>query len=404
MKLLFVTPYLPGITKSRPHNILKHLARSHEIHLVAFNPASQGARERADFLELSELCASVTILQLPRWRRYANVIGGLPTPTPARVGYYHGRRFSNHILAAAEYAAADAIWVDRLRIAGFCAQIPVPKVVDATDCISEYLRQCIPHMGPFLRPAYALEYQKTQRYERHAADNYDYCVVTTERERALYASAAYAPRTRTIPNILDHRLFDTDVPPARDTSSPLVVFAGTMSYFPNHDAAQHLLRRIWPRVKAALPSARLVIAGDAPPASLARLAQACEAEVTGFVPDLRGLVAGADLVVSPMRIAVGFPNKVAESLALARPVVATRRGCAGLSGSENALVVADDPATFAAAVIRLLSSPDERDRLAHAARAYAFSQFHPSLVTNMLDDLVSSLSETQAVTQRVAPR
>ena len=404
MKLLFVTPYLPGITKSRPHNILKHLAHSHEVHLVAFNPSSHGTRERADFLDLSELCASVSILRLPRWRRYANVIGSVPTSTPARVGYYHGPSFSSHILAAAEGIAADAIWVDRLRIADFCAQIPVPKVVDATDCISEYLRQCIPHVGPLLRPAYALEYLKTRRYERHAADNYDYCVVTTERERALYASAAYASRTRAIPNILDHHLFDTDTPPARDTSSPLVVFAGTMSYLPNHDAAQHLLRRIWPRVKVAVPSARLVIAGDAPPASLARLAQACGAEVTGFVPDLRGLVANADLIVSPMRIAVGFPNKVAEALALARPVVATRRGCAGLLGSENALVVADDPATFTAEVIRLLSNSAERERLAHAARAYALSQFHPSLVTNMIDDLVSSLSEAHAVTQRVAAR
>src|SRR5262249_46934575 len=190
MRLLFVAPYIPLATKPRPYRFLQHLACLHEVHLVAFevSPDAQYA-ERGDFQELRRLCASVTLLPLPRWLRYRNVLGSIPSTTPARVAYYGISKAAEDIGRIADRLRIDAIHVDRLRLAGVCATLPHPKVIDATDCISDYLTQCVRHVAPPLKAAYAFEAAKTVRYERVAAARYDRCLVTTERERLLAAPA-----------------------------------------------------------------------------------------------------------------------------------------------------------------------------------------------------------------------
>src|SRR5262249_30945020 len=200
----FVTPYIPLVTKPRPFRFLQHLARTHEVHLVAFEVAPEPRyAERSDFQELRRLCASLTLLPLPRWQRYRNVLGSIPSTTPARVAYYGSGQAAAEIAHITDRLRIDAIHVDRLRLAGVCASLRLPNVIDATDCTSDYLAQCVRHVAAPLKAAYAFEAAKTVRYERVAAARYDRCLVTTERERLLYAHATYFDRVEALPNILD---------------------------------------------------------------------------------------------------------------------------------------------------------------------------------------------------------
>ena len=52
--------------------------------------------------------------------------------------------------------------------------------------------------------------------------------------------------------------------------------------------------------------------------------------VTGAVDDVRTWLAGADVVVAPLRIARGIQNKVLEAMAMARPVVASTAAAEGI--------------------------------------------------------------------------
>jgi glycosyltransferase involved in cell wall biosynthesis len=389
MRLLFVTPYVPLATKPRPFRFIQHLAKSHEVHLIAFDlAASPNYHERTDFRDLERSCSSITLLPLPKWRRYANAAGSMLSPGPARVAYYGIERFRDQVQAKVEELRIDMIHVDRLRIAGLCAPLALPKVIDATDCISEYLWQCARYALPHLRPAYALEAMKTQRFERSAADAYDRCLITTERDRALLGDATYADRVQVVPNILADELFEHELAAGADPRrGQRVVFVGNLGYLPNVDAVHHLFRTIWPRIVRKMPSARLVLAGDAPHPSVRRLAQDAGATITGFLsePDLTEVIASAHAVISPMRIGVGFPNKVAESLALGAAVVSSTVGCRGLGDCSTAVAVADDPERFAREVVRLLDDPTARRERGHAARLFAERTFSPAMVRSRLD-------------------
>src|SRR5262249_31954938 len=285
MRLLFVAPYIPLATKPRPFRFLQHLARTHEVHLVAFEVAPDARyAERSDFQELRNLCASMTLLPLPRWQRYRNVLGSIPTATPARVAYYGIPRVKEDVCRIADRLRIEVVHVDRLRLAGLGAALPQPKIVDATDCISDYLTQCMQQVAPPLKAAYAFEAAKTVRFERAAAANYDRCLVTTERERLLYADATYFDRVEAVPNLLDERWFDEGrCAPVRVGDAPTVLFVGNLAYRPNVDAVRLLTQQIWPHVRAAVPDARLVLAGADPHPTVRRMAREAGAELTGFV-------------------------------------------------------------------------------------------------------------------------
>lgn len=392
MRLLFVAPYVPLATKPRPFRFIEHLSRSHEIHLVAFDVSPDAHyHDRPDFQRLKHLCASMTLLPLPRWRRYADVLSSITSATPARVAYYGRGRLDTSIARLAETLHVDAIHVDRLRLAPLCDLLMQPKVVDATDCISEYLSQCVPYVSPLARPAYTYEAAKTRAYERNAAQAYDQCLVTTEREAELYANTRYAERVRVVPNILDASLFEKGRVLQRHRD-PVVLFAGNLSYLPNVDATHYLIKRIWPLIHRRVPEARLVLAGATPHPSIRRAAQSAGIELTGFVPNLADLMAMATVTISPMRIGVGFPNKVAEAMAQGQAVVSTSLGCQGLGDCASAVSVADDARSFAESVIDLLNDGDRRAELGQRARAYAYRSFHPSVVTAQLDTVFESLA------------
>jgi glycosyltransferase involved in cell wall biosynthesis len=81
-------------------------------------------------------------------------------------------------------------------------------------------------------------------------------------------------------------------------------------------------------------------------------------EVTGTVPDLEPWYARTRVALAPLLTGGGSRLKILEALAAGRPVVATSIGAEGLEDLiGRGVVVADDPADMAAAVVELLRDP-----------------------------------------------
>jgi len=167
-----------------------------------------------------------------------------------------------------------------------------------------------------------------------------------------------------------------------------VVFTGTFLYRPNRDAARWLVDDIFPRVRRALPTARLTIVGPDPPAWLTAIEPSRGVIVTGGVPDARTVVAGARVSVAPLRVGSGTRLKVLEALSLGVPVVSTRLGVEGLELLEGVeFQAAEDAAAFAGVIVRLLNDAGERARLAAAGRVAAARYTWDRIVPRMEEAL-----------------
>jgi glycosyltransferase involved in cell wall biosynthesis len=94
------------------------------------------------------------------------------------------------------------------------------------------------------------------------------------------------------------------------------------------------------------------------------------------VPDVRPYYARAGVCVAPLRIGRGIQNKVLQGMAMGLPLVATPLAARGLEAQPGRhLEVADDPAEFAAHLVRLLKSPAERRALGRNGRAFVEANY-----------------------------
>ena len=135
-----------------------------------------------------------------------------------------------------------------------------------------------------------------------------------------------------------------------------MIFTAVFDYAPNADGAVWFAQQVWPRVRAARPSARLTLAGSSPTGAVRRLAEDASIEVTGRVEDMRPYLWRSAVAVAPIFQSRGVQNKVLEAAAAGLPSVVTRTVGDGLPHQVlPACRIADTADAFAAAVIELLS-------------------------------------------------
>lgn len=160
----------------------------------------------------------------------------------------------------------------------------------------------------------------------------------------------------------------TDLDSARP-AGPVLVMVGLLTYEPNRDAAAFFATEILPRIRLHRPDARFHVVGRYDSESaVGPLRGLPGVEVLGEVVDMAGQLAAAEIAVVPIRFGGGTRIKILEAFAHGLPVVSTTVGCEGLDVIDGEhLLVADDPAAFAAACLRLSEDAELRTRLVTAA-------------------------------------
>jgi glycosyltransferase involved in cell wall biosynthesis len=148
-------------------------------------------------------------------------------------------------------------------------------------------------------------------------------------------------------------------------------FVGFLDYQPNFDAVRWFADAILPRIHKLEPDAEFHVIGQAGP-GLEQLGRRRGVRLLGFVPDLEPELADVSVLVAPIRFGGGTRFKILEGFAHEIPVVSTTVGAEGLEARDGEhILLRDDPAAFARAVVELHRDRARRDRLvAAAARLY----------------------------------
>jgi glycosyltransferase involved in cell wall biosynthesis len=231
------------------------------------------------------------------------------------------------------------------------------------------------------------------RFERSVMARADAVVVLTERD-AAEAWEMGARRVERIPLGLRTRDRFTEQRPESvrgEPESKEIVFVGNFGHPPNVDAAQWLVREIFPRVRARHAAARLRLVGAEVPASVLALA-GDGVEVFANVPDVTPFLERASVVVAPLRMGSGMRVKVLEALAAGKALVATPLAVEGLALADNEqAVIAEDTAALARAVDELLDDSERRKTLGLAARQWARDHLDWSRVVGEYDSLYREL-------------
>ncbi len=147
---------------------------------------------------------------------------------------------------------------------------------------------------------------------------------------------------------------------------------GSHRHTPNQEGIRYFLREVFPIIQSDMPQARLTVVGDGPWASMLEIKDNPAVTATGFVADTRPHFARCAVSVAPILSGAGTRIKILDSLAAGIPIVATTIGAEGIAARHGEeILIADTPAEFAAAVLRLLHDPALAEKLRRNGRRLA---------------------------------
>lgn len=373
MRILYLChrfPYPPKRGgKIRPFNMIRHLARSHEVVVCSLARSSQEAEEGRG---IAPYCSEFHIQEVDETVQRLRMVATLPTHVTASTSYFHSPALQNTISRLLAERRFDLAFVHCSSVAHYVRSVrDVPRILDFGDMDSqkwlEYAR-----FKPFpLNLGYAWEGHRLAAYERRLAREFDLCTATTHAEWETLESYGTGVATDWFPNGVDSEYFSMA---EGDHDTDTIAFVGRMDYYPNQEAMIRFCRDVLPALRQRRPGLRLLIVGADPSAQVRRLGEIENVTVTGSVPDVRPLVRRAALTVAPLSIARGTQNKVLESMAMGVPVVASRAAAGGVDAVPGEhLLVADTVSEQCDAIVSLLDDPARRAFFARAGRARVLS-------------------------------
>jgi sugar transferase (PEP-CTERM/EpsH1 system associated) len=395
-RILWVSPKLPfplvSGDRMRQFNLLRRLGARHAIDLVTFVDASDGPEAIA---AMEKHCDRVVPVPLPPREPFLRrAAASLHPRTPFYCHRYASAAMRAVIAGLVRERAYDAMDVQHVYLAPYfdAAGGGPARVLTMHNVESRLAARCGAVETGLERLYWAHEARKLAALERRWLPALDAVVVMSEADRR--AAAALAPRARL--RVVDNGV-DTDayVVGPDDAASTAVVFTGSLAYPPNADAAGFLLDAVWPRVRSQVPDATCAIVGRDPSPALRRRDGVDGVAVTGLVDDVRPYLARAAVVAVPLRAGGGTRLKILEAMASGRAIVSTRLGAEGLEAEDGRhLVLADDPADFAAAVVALLRDPGRRRALGRAARRQAEDRYDWARCARALEAVYDAVART----------
>lgn len=375
MKILFLanrTPYPPYRgDKLKIYNLAKRLKERHELHLVTFAQTQEDLGYKA---ELEKVFTKVHFIYLPKWKSALSCVQAIWSAIPLQVLYFKSAAMSAKLAKVLKNDSFDAVHVQHLRMSPYLAgQNTIGRILDMPDAFSLYWeRREKAEKNPILKWVNGLEQKRLVKYEQ-VMRLYDLSLVCSKEDQEYLQHKHEIDTIELLPNGVD---LDTFAAKDHDYShNKTLLFTGNMDYAPNVDAVQYFVADVLPKIRKVHPNVQFIIAGQRPVKKVLDLA-ADDIKVTGFIEDLAAVYNQASVVVAPLRFGAGTQNKVLESMAMGVPVVCSNIGFKGLGiESGEGAIMRTDPDGFAASVIQLLSSEDERRKVGEKGTSVIKSNF-----------------------------
>ncbi len=405
MNILVLTPLVPypphDGDKLRLYHFLKYLkGKDHKIDLFCLTRVKADFRYAAD---LKNLCRSVYTEHLRPWDLFFNLVGGLLMGQSLNVSSYFSPQLRDSLKSywnTKEGKSIDVVLAHRLRMApaAFEGNFDKPVVLEMTDSLTAYTEQLRQQSGAPLSRRFAArwDYWFLRREEVEWTEKAFRSIVISEADaQVLREEGATADRVAVIPNGVEvYRPSKTARPGEYPKGRPVVSFIGNMGYAPNEDGALWFLREVWPLVKRKVPQAVFAAVGGTPRKVLREFHNGKDVLVTGWVKEIEPYVKHAAVTVAPLRVASGMQNKVALSLSLGVPVVATSAAVLWMSPQGRAGVLqADTEARFAGQVAEVLKSSRRAKALALKGRRFILRKYRWKESGRMLEQILKQAAK-----------
>jgi glycosyltransferase involved in cell wall biosynthesis len=405
-RLLFLCQTLPyppdGGVWIRTYHVFRLLSRAFDITALCFERTGvSGRRDAPDLqhsLEALRRFGSVEAFPIPQLRSRRRFVWDHLRSALTRRVYttylYESRAFRTRLEELLQSERFAMIHVDSLDLVAYlplCMGYPVACV---HHNIESRLLQRRSTIEPgsisrrYLRFQARLQEQEERTWSRRVALN----VVVSAEDAEILARIAPGSAATVVPNGVDVDEFQ----PAEGDERGIVFIGGT-NWFPNLDALEYLCEEILPHLRAEGADLPIRWVGSASEAQRRHYRTRYQVELTGHVEDVRPYIRDSLCNIVPLRAGGGTRLKILNAWAMGKAVVSTSIGCEGLAAADgDNILVRDEPASFAAAILELARDETLRRRLGRAARRTAERLYSWEVVgAAMLEEYLAHVRERE---------
>jgi glycosyltransferase involved in cell wall biosynthesis len=281
-----------------------------------------------------------------------------------RVSYPHGCGVGDEGLrrVVGGLGEFDLVWFFKLRAPNLFPNVSWPRsVVDIDDVPSTFERATAQHGSSIRERLLARVRQFSwRRRERLLGKRFSVLTVCSEGDRDYLKRLGVAAPVHVVPNGFEKPAAE---PVHRPAKPPRIGFIGLFSYAPNREGIQWFIDRCWPRIKRAVPDARLRLVGEG--SQQVRPPGASDVDALGWVADADAEMATWSAMAVPIWTGAGTRVKIAQAFGQKCPVVSTSLGAYGYDAVDgNELYLADSAEAFADACVRTMREPEQAAEMA----------------------------------------
>ncbi len=282
---------------------------------------------------------------------------------------------------------ADQLWMASYALAAAEAAAARPRLILDQHNAMFLVPQRLAESNSGLRHLFlSRESSKLRHYESETCKKFDDIVWVTSEDQAAVGLRSDGRDVRWHEHVIPICVDPTSQSIIARGPAPFrITFLGGLHWPPNASGINWFAQEIWPSVRAQCPDAVLTIIGKSPPPELSEV-EGCE--VTGYVADPSAYLVETAAFVVPLWAGGGMRVKVLDAWNWGLPVVATTIGAEGIRYTPGQdLLIADDPAEFAAAVIRVWRDRSLADSLVEAGRLVVEQNYDWRTVYCRWDDI-----------------
>jgi glycosyltransferase involved in cell wall biosynthesis len=409
MKILWLSHLVPfppkGGVLQRSFNLIKQMAKHHEITLIAFNQKalleSSLPDERSPIeyskARLLDYVKSVEVLDIPEETipkgRYLIALKALLKGQAYNMEWLISRQARSHISKVIEQTDFDLVHFDTISLAPYMDLIgKTPSVLNHHNFESEMLKsRSLTESNFLLSIFYKYEsdrlFGSEERYCKRACLN----ITCSDDDSEMMRSKIPRANFDVVPNGVDIEYF---YPSKEDqVRKGNIVLVGGLSWYPNREAVEYFIREIWPRIKAEFPDMTVDIVGRNPTREIIEFGESeRNAQVHGFVDDVRSYLWQADFYFCPIRTGGGTKLKILDALAAGCCIISDPFACKGIAVEEGRHVLfAEEPGDYVNKIKAAKSDPEISKRLREEGPLLIKNKYSYESIGNSFSEMVSRL-------------
>lgn len=390
MKICMLTPYLPFPPSSggqiRSYNLIKYLSKKHEITLFSL---IKDDSEKKYIKELQSFCRKIYVFKRSKspWTLRNILLTGFG-PYPFLVIRNLAQDEKKAIEAELAREKYDLIHAETFYVMPHLPKTDIPiLLVEQTIEYLVYKHYVDSLKNPLARLILGIDVAKLKYWEKVFWRKAQSAVAVSEADKKEMLDLAPGLKVDIVPNGVNLDFFKAKE--TWKTDEPKVLFVANFKWLQNVEAAEILIKHVFPYIVKEISNAKLWIVGQHIPKEITDLAtdnvivdNLEESDEEG----IRRAYNSASVFVSPLHGPGGTRLKHFGAMAAKLPLVTTPVGAEGLGAKEGEnIIIRKSSKELAEATIKLFKDPKMAERLANNARAHVEAHFSWGKMAEYLD-------------------